>query len=137
MQSFIERIFTRTGRYPVQIRSDNAKEFLTSDLKAFFEEHGIEQQTSCVYTPQQNGVAERMNLTIGNSAKAKLDYAGFPSKFWDLAYKNAVYTHNLSPTASTPFSLTPFELWYEKAPDVSHLRIFGETGFLHVPNDLH
>lgn len=40
------------------IRTDNAKEFCEGDLKTFCSEQGILHQTSCTYTPQQNGVVE-------------------------------------------------------------------------------
>ena len=44
---------------PIKIfRSDNGKEFFNNVLGNFFSEKGIVHQSSCSYTPQQNGVAE-------------------------------------------------------------------------------
>ena len=40
-------------------RTDNAKDFCNNSLKEFFEKEGIRHETSCPYTPQQNGLAER------------------------------------------------------------------------------
>lgn len=31
-------------------------------------------------------------------------------------------------------STTPYNEWYEKKPDVSHLRVFGAKAFVHIPN---
>ena len=38
---------------------DNAKDFCDNELQTFFENEGIRHETSCAYTPQQNGLAER------------------------------------------------------------------------------
>lgn len=43
------------------LRSDNGTEY--RPLNIFFRDHGIVHQTSCPYTPQQNGVAERKKQT--------------------------------------------------------------------------
>ena len=40
------------------IRTDNARDFLNTELKEFLESEGIKHETSCPYTPQQNGLAE-------------------------------------------------------------------------------
>ncbi|KAM1459176.1 hypothetical protein ACFX2I_036147 [Malus domestica] len=51
-------------QYKSQIQvlmSDNGGEYVNSELRAFLDHHGIVHQTTCPYTPQQNGVAERKN----------------------------------------------------------------------------
>ena len=40
-------------------RTDNAKDFCNNELQEFFEQEGIRHETSCPYTPQQNGLAEK------------------------------------------------------------------------------
>ena len=42
-------------------RTDNGKEYFNSVLGDFLINHGIIHQSSCVDTPQQNGIAERKN----------------------------------------------------------------------------
>lgn len=44
------------------LRTDNGFEFCNSSFVSFCKEHGIER--TCTYTPQQNGVAERMNRIV-------------------------------------------------------------------------
>jgi len=129
-------IFNKFSIYPRIIRSDNALEFSTNSLEEFLFSNGISHQTSCDYTHEQVGIVERMNQTIRNSAMAMLEYSGFPNQYWDLAYQTAVYVKNLSPTEANPQFKTPFELWNSRQPDISHLRIFGEPAFVHVPKEI-
>jgi hypothetical protein len=42
-------------------RSDNGTEFINQNFIIFFKQKGNLYQTSCVYTPEQNGVFERKN----------------------------------------------------------------------------
>ena len=46
------------------LRSDNGGEYLGNDFKQYLSENGIHHQLTVAYTPQQNGVAERMNRTL-------------------------------------------------------------------------
>lgn len=136
IKSYSTQLFNKTGRYPLVIRSDNAKEFSTSDLVQWTSERGMKLQTSNAYTPEQNGVVERMNLTITSAATAMLNYSGFPQSFWEFAFETAVFVRNVSPTSCNPFYITPYELWHSKRPNVSNLRIFGEPAYVHVPHEL-
>jgi transposase InsO family protein len=45
-------------------RSDNGTEFVNQNFSNFFKSKGILHQTTCVYTPEQNGVSERKNRTL-------------------------------------------------------------------------
>jgi len=57
------------------VRSDNGLEF---KLESFYAHKGIIHQTSCINTPQQNGVAERKHRHLLNMARALLLQAGLP-----------------------------------------------------------
>jgi transposase InsO family protein len=47
-----------------KIRGDNGTEFKNSQIDGFLEEEGIKHEFSSPYTPQQNGVVERKNITL-------------------------------------------------------------------------
>jgi transposase InsO family protein len=51
-------IYTQFGKKVKMVRSDNGGEFVNKTLKVFFNNEGVLHETSCVGTPQQNGVAE-------------------------------------------------------------------------------
>ncbi|CAB80825.1 putative polyprotein [Arabidopsis thaliana] len=46
------------------LRTDNGLEFCNLKFDEYCKKNGIERHRTCTYTPQQNGVAERMNRTL-------------------------------------------------------------------------
>ena len=68
---------------PFQIlRNDNDKEYLSEPFQSFMLQHGILHQTSCVDTPSQNGVAERKNRHLLETARALLFQMHVLKHFW-------------------------------------------------------
>ncbi|GKF10456.1 ribonuclease H-like domain-containing protein [Tanacetum coccineum] len=60
----------------------------------FCGEKGIKQEFSNARTPQQNGVAERMNRTLIEAARTMLADSHLPTTFWAEAVNTACYTFN-------------------------------------------
>ncbi|GJR07980.1 putative ribonuclease H-like domain-containing protein, partial [Tanacetum coccineum] len=60
----------------------------------FYGEKGIKQEFSNARTPQQNGVAERMNRTLIEAARTMLADSHLPTTFWAEAVNTACYTFN-------------------------------------------
>ncbi|GJR16658.1 putative ribonuclease H-like domain-containing protein [Tanacetum coccineum] len=56
------------------------------------ENQGIKQEFSNARTPQQNGVAERMNRTLIEAARTMLADSHLPTTFWAEAVNTACYT---------------------------------------------
>nr|XP_023928139.1 peroxidase 17-like [Quercus suber] len=56
-------------------------------------------------TPQQNGVAERMNRTPNERAKSMRLHAGLPKTFWADAVSTATYLTNQRPSVPMEFRL--------------------------------
>ncbi|GJY60869.1 retrovirus-related pol polyprotein from transposon TNT 1-94 [Tanacetum coccineum] len=56
-----------------QIRTDNGSEFRNHELESFCDEKGISQNFTSPYTPEQNGVAERKNRTLIQTARTMLN----------------------------------------------------------------
>ncbi|KAI3712660.1 hypothetical protein L1987_71222 [Smallanthus sonchifolius] len=65
-----------------RIRSDNGTEFKNNLMELFCLKKGIRHEFSAPYTPQQNGVAERKNRTLIETARTMLSDAKLPVTFW-------------------------------------------------------
>lgn len=77
------------------IRTDNGVEFIMHDL---FSSKGINHQTTCVETPEQNGVVERKHQHILNITRALLFHSHLPIPFWCYAAQHVVFLINCMPT---------------------------------------
>lgn len=124
---------TATGQRIVTVRSDNGGEYINNDLKSFFSGKGIHHQWTVPYTPEQNGVAERLNRTIQEKMRAMLFDSGLSTEMWAEAAVTANYLRVRSPAAGR--DKTPWELFHGSPPDVSHLRVFGSTTYVQVPKE--
>ena len=117
------------------LRSDNAKEYLSSSMKEFLTKQGIHHQTSCVYTPQQNGVAERKNRHLLEVTRAIMIERNVPKIFWGDAILTAAYLINRMPSKVLNFS-TPIQKLLETYPNSPLIhtlppKTFGCVVFVH------
>ena len=113
------------------LRTDNGGEYMSSEFENYLKKKGIKHETSVTHCPQQNGVAERMNRTLVESARAMICHAGLSKVFWAEAVNTAAYIRNRVTTATS--GQTPYERWYGRIPDVSHFRVFGCIAYTHIP----
>ena len=61
-------------------------------MEEYCDERGILHEFSAPYTPQQNGVAERKNRTLIETARTMLADSKLPINFWAEAVSAACYT---------------------------------------------
>ncbi|CAH2109079.1 unnamed protein product [Euphydryas editha] len=116
------------------LTSDNGKEFCNRDFDSYLKKMGIIHQKSNPYTPEQNGLCERMNRTLIEKARCLLFDAKLGKEFWAEAINTAIYLQNriVKPVLN---NCTPYELWTGAKPNLSHLRIFGSTVMKHIPKE--
>ncbi|GJW56777.1 putative ribonuclease H-like domain-containing protein [Tanacetum coccineum] len=69
LKTFITEVENQLDYKVKVIRSDNGTEFKNSVMNQFCEMKGIKRESSVAKTPQQNGVAERMNRTLIKAAR--------------------------------------------------------------------
>ena len=113
------------------VRSDHGREYINNSLKDFFTKCGIEHQNSVAYCPQQNGRSERANRSLIQMARTILIDAGLDKKFWEEAIATAAHLQNRSPK-NLLNGMTPYELWHNKTPDLSYLRIFVSKALVYI-----
>ncbi|GKD79614.1 putative RNA-directed DNA polymerase, partial [Tanacetum coccineum] len=95
---------------------------------------GIVHQTSCAYTPQQNGIAERKHIHLLNVARSLLFQSDIPLCMWNECILTDAYLINTL-TSYVLDGKSPFELVYGFKPKLSHLRSFGYLCFSSILNN--
>ncbi|CAH2108821.1 unnamed protein product [Euphydryas editha] len=127
---YINRLETQTGNKVMKIRSDNGGEFKNEKIKKFCQDKGIVIQYTTPYSPQSNGVAERMNRTIYNRARTLLIETGLPKMLWGEAVRCAVYQINRCPSLAINFQ-SPVEKMHGNK-NLSRLKVFGSKVWVHI-----
>lgn len=130
-KSMVER---STGRKLKTLRSDNGGEYTSGEFAEYLKAEGIRHELTVPKSPQQNGVAERINRTLVEMTRSMLAGSGLPQKFWAETLSTAVYLRNRSPTKAVK-GMTPFESFHGKKPYVGHLRVFGCVCYAHIAKD--
>ena len=82
--AFCAEIKTQFGVSIHILRSDNAKEYYFNPFSTFMTQFGMIHQSSCVHTPQQNGVAERKNRHLLEVTRTLLFEMCVPNFFWGM-----------------------------------------------------
>jgi hypothetical protein len=133
-QEFKALVETLSERTIKVLRSDNGGEYTSKEFKNFCKEARIKRELTTPYNPQQNGVAERKNRSIIEEAKEMIHDQGLLMHLWAKASSIVVYVQNRSPHKILG-NKTLKDVFTEKKPEVSHLRIFRCPVFIHVPKE--
>lgn len=131
-KSFKCMVETQTERKIKVFRSDNGTEYESNEMKAIYSKAGIIHQNTCTYTPEQNGVAERMNRTLVERAKCMLFDADLGQEFWGEAINTAAFVINRSVNRSLDYRV-PEGVWTNGTVNYEDLHIFGTPVMVHTP----
>lgn len=115
------------------LRSDNGGEYLSNRFSSFLKSNGIVHQTTCPYSPEQNGVAERINRTLIERVRCMLIDSGLDNRFWAEAVVTAGFLINRVPCRSQ--NRSPEEIWSGRRPNLKFLRVFGCPALVHIPKE--
>jgi hypothetical protein len=134
-QSFHQMILTQFNTRVQVLRSDNGGEYFKKELSAYFHAYGIIHQTSCVDTPQQNGVAERKNRHLLEVARSLMFAMNVPKSFWGDAVLTAAYLINRMPSKVLQFQ-TPLQSLSKthSLPTLLQIppKVFGCVCYVHI-----
>ena len=111
---------------------------LRKSLEFFFKEKGIHHQTTCVDTPQQNGIAERKNKYLLELSRVIIFSTNVPKYLWGELVLTSFYLINRMPTYVLKY-ITPLECLQKYFPESRiqsnlPLKIFGCTVYVHIPS---
>ena len=127
-RALVER---QSGHKILALWSDNAGEYKSlgdTQLKGA----GISLELTTVYTPEQNGVSERLNRSLITMARSMLLTAKLPQRFWGEAVTTACYLRNRMAIGPNGKSLE--EAFTGRKPSTRHLRIFGCIAYADIPS---
>jgi len=134
-KNYINKVENLTGKKIKKFRCDNGKEYLNKYIYELANEKGISIEPCPPYVHELNGVAEKLNRTIMNSARCLLYEANVNLRYWPEVIRTATYLKNRTFTKSTIEDKTPFEIFFGKRPDLSNLKLFGSKVFIRVPEE--
>ena len=100
------------------LSSDNRGEYVSKVLKNFL----------------SLKVSERLSRTLMESARTMIRFARLSDSYWGKAVATAAYIRNRVPTSAFKERVSPYEKWYQRRPDLSHLRVFGCVAYAHIPD---
>ena len=132
-KNYLNKVENLTGKTVKKLRCDNGKEYLNGQIYDLASEKGIEIEPCPPHVHELNGVAEKFNRDVMNSARCLLYEAGVNKIYWPEVVKTACYIKNRVFSSSTLENKTPFELFFNKRPNLSNLKLYGSKVFIRVP----
>lgn len=120
----------QTGKNLKIIRTDQGLEYMNKKVQEYLQNEGIEHQRSCVYTPQQNGVRERLNRSISDTIQTLSNESKLPMAMWGELAQTSTYL--LNRILKKGKEKTPHQIFKKRKFPVSlqHLRIIGSTCYV-------
>ncbi|RVW87157.1 Retrovirus-related Pol polyprotein from transposon TNT 1-94 [Vitis vinifera] len=124
-----------SGLYILKERHD-PQEQPQMTVGEFLAQEGIVHLSSCVDTPQQNGIAERKNRHLLEVARSLMFSMNVPKLFWGQAVLTAAYLINRMPSRVLKFQ-TPCQTLLKSFPTTRLIstvppKIFGCSVFVHI-----
>ena len=118
---FQKHVELQLGHKILAVQSDWGGEY--RPFTGFLHSQGIVHRNSCPHSHQQNGLAERKHQQIVETGLTLLAQATMPIKFWDEAFRTAVFLINRLPTPLLHMA-TPLETLFHIKPSYTQLKVF-------------
>lgn len=114
----------RTGQHMYHLHSDNGTEFTGKRLQKALQDVGCDFSSSPPYTPELNGVSERLNRTLLNLARAMIQDSQLNKPIWAEAVNFAAHLTNCCQFIEE-LGKTPYELITGHKPFLGRIQRFG------------
>ncbi|GJX68626.1 retrotransposon protein, putative, ty1-copia subclass [Tanacetum coccineum] len=111
---FQKEVENQLGKTIKLLRSDRGGEYMSQEFLNHLRDHGIIAHRTPPYTPQHNGVSERINRTLLDMVRSMMSQTTLPKSFWDYALESAARILNIVPTKKV--NKTPYEVWHGQVP---------------------
>src|SRR5699024_9390202 len=125
---FINWAENRTGKKVKEFKSDQGGEFSSTELKEFFNNRSIDHIYSSARVPQTNGLAERKNRSLKDTARTMMNAANVPVQFWYYAIRYASFIQNRLVSSAT--NEIPHKPFFGTLPSLHKAQVFGCKAFI-------
>ncbi|GKA17834.1 retrotransposon protein, putative, ty1-copia subclass [Tanacetum coccineum] len=120
---FQKELENQLGKTIKLLRFDRGGEYMSQEFLDHPKVHGIIAHRTPPYTPQNNGVSERINRTLLDMVRSMMSQTTLPKSFRDYALETVAHILNMVPTKKV--DKTPYEIWHGQGPKLSYLKIRG------------
>lgn len=117
-----------------RLKTDGGGEYLVTRLQNFLNAEGITHDVTPPYAHELNGVAERFNRTLAQTARSMI-FSDDLLFLWAEAIATACFLANISPHTSDKLHRTPHERLFTEKPRIKDLHPFGIQAFVHIPKE--
>ena len=122
----IAQLESESGKRLKTLRTDGGGEYNSTEWRAFatIPGHEFDHQFTAPYSPQQNGMCERLNRTLLEKMRCLMIWSELPKSYWDVALLHANWIRNRSPTSGLKGNL-PIEAWTGRESKMRDVHTFG------------
>ncbi|KYF37980.1 hypothetical protein SMIM3I_02226 [Streptococcus mitis] len=128
-KSYINLVKNQLDKKIKTFKTNRGREYLLEQFKYLCDEKGISRQLTIPRTPQQNSVAKMRNRMLLDMVRSMITQENIPISHWKDALLIVTYVLNQVP--SKTIASTPYELWNNRKPDLSILRLWGSATYIH------
>ena len=114
------------------LHSDRGGEYLGTEFSQHLRSQGTTRRLTVHDTPEYNGVSERLNRTLLERTRALLHSSKLPKNLWGEAINHVVWLKNRTTTRALPEGKTPYEMLYDKKPNMKGLHEWGNQVWVHT-----
>jgi hypothetical protein len=113
--------------------SDGARELCGTEVQKYLASIGAKTTWITADVPQENCFSERHFRTECEQTQASMLYARYlPKALWNFAKAAFTHVYNRFPTNTSKGWMSPYEHKNGKAPDITHLRIWGSKCYANI-----
>lgn len=114
----------------VTVRSDRGGEYV-GEFDRLCQQLGIYHQVTTAHTPEQNGVAERINQTLFGYIRSMVHGHDIPTFLWPEMLRTAVLMRNmLRPVLIQGETKSAWQRWWGGTPTAERFRVYGCVVFV-------
>ena len=84
----------QSGHHIKILSTDRGGEYVSNEFINFCKTHGIQKKFTTRYTPQQNSVAKRKNITIMEMTSSMMAANHLSNEYWSEVVATAIYIMN-------------------------------------------